>query len=275
MVSPVAIKLFGFDKNDIAPYLNEVETKLIEETDYVQELNSGSFISQACVNIDGLVFPKYVERLSNSRVLTMSWLEGKSLNRWLEGNPSQEERNKIGQLLWDFYQFQIHQLKIIHADPHPGNFIIDDKCNLGIIDFGCVKRLPEDFYQSYISLLQLNGSSKSSEFISALSNLEFILDTDEEQEKSEIQEIFGSMFELVGKPLFEEEFDFSDATFFEEIYKTGEQFSRDKKIRSMAGRGSKHFIYFNRTYFGLYQLLHQLKAKIKTSANPIFEAVAV
>jgi hypothetical protein len=29
-------------------------------------------------------------------------------------------------------------------------------------------------------------------------------------------------------------------------------------------RGSKHFLYINRTFFGLYNLLHDLKARVQT-----------
>ena len=41
----------------------------------------------------------------------------------------QELRNQIGQALWDFYQFQQHKLRAMHADPHPGNFIITNYIN--------------------------------------------------------------------------------------------------------------------------------------------------
>ncbi len=46
----------------------------------------------------------------------------------------------------------MHTLKAVHADPHPGNFIITKDYKLGIIDFGCVKVIPEDFYKIYFKL---------------------------------------------------------------------------------------------------------------------------
>jgi hypothetical protein len=43
-----------------------------------------------------------------------------------------------------------------------------------------------------------------------------------------------------------------------------ERYSRDPQIRKMnANRGSRHFLYINRTFFGLYNLLHDLKAKVR------------
>lgn len=73
------------------------------------------------------------------------------------------------------------------------------------------------------------------------------------------------MFELVGRPLLQDSFDFGNDSYFKEIYTKGEALSRNSDMRGLSAQGSKHFIYFNRTYFGLYQLLNQLKATIDTN----------
>ena len=55
------------------------------------------------------------------------------------------------------------------------------------------------------------------------------------------------------------------AIFFGEIATMGEEFTKDTQLRKMNGnRGSKHFLYINRTFFGLYNLLHDLKARVNT-----------
>ena len=60
-------------------------------------------------------------------------------------------------------------------------------------------------------------------------------------------------------------FDFSDADFWDAITDLSKTFAEDEQLRRMNGnRGSKHFIYINRTFFGLYHLLHDLGAKIQT-----------
>ena len=53
-----------------------------------------------------------------------------------------------------------------------------------------------------------------------------------------------------------------DLEFFGQIADLGERYSKSTELRNMNGnRGSKHFIYINRTFFGLYNLMHDLKAK--------------
>ncbi|GAB5540019.1 MAG: hypothetical protein Salg2KO_21220 [Salibacteraceae bacterium] len=85
------------------------------------------------------------------------------------------------------------------------------------------------------------------------------------KERQLILSTFPEMFELVGRPLLNNSFDFADDTYFKEIYTKGEAMSRNHDLRGLSAQGSRHFIYFNRTYFGLYQLLNQLKATIDTS----------
>ncbi len=50
--------------------------------------------------------------------------------------------------------FQIHKLRKVHADPHPGNFLISEEGDLIAFDFGCMKTIPEDFYIPYFELAE-------------------------------------------------------------------------------------------------------------------------
>ncbi|MDA7744773.1 AarF/UbiB family protein, partial [bacterium] len=208
---------------------------------------------------------KFKKKLSGKRVITMTWLNGLSLADWVKTNPSQKERNRIGQALWNFYQYQIHELKFVHADPHPGNFIITDEGSLGVIDFGCIKELPLDFYKSYIKLLEYSREMESLEFKETLIELGLYDSKASLKERELILSTFPEMFELVGRPLMSNTFDFGSDDYFKEIYTKGEALSKNSDMRGLSAQGSKHFIYFNRTYFGLYQLLNQLKANIDTS----------
>ena len=264
MVAPIATRFLGLKKKDVAPYLKEVEGKLLEETDYEQELRNAEEIINGCAHLEGLAFPRFDHTLSNERVLTMTWMDGLALSDWIETNPSQETRNRMGQRLWDFYQHQMHQLRVVHADPHPGNFIITNTEELGIIDFGCVKRIPDDFYHNYQALIVAGAAPESRKFEQALLALNLVYESDSDAERATILQLFGSMFQLVGQPFYAEEFNFGDDAYFEQIFKRGEALSRDSSVRGLSARGSRHFIYFNRTWFGLFQLLNQLKATVRT-----------
>ena len=100
------------------------------------------------------VFPTYYPELSSDKIITMDWMEGLHLKEFLATDPSQALRNKIGQALWNFYNFQQYELKAVHADPHPGNFLITPDEKLAIIDFGCIKEIPEDFYKCIVGCMR-------------------------------------------------------------------------------------------------------------------------
>ena len=145
LVKPIAIRMFNLQGKDSDKYFKEVESKLVEETNYILELKQSKEITEACSVIPNMEFPKYYEDLSSERIITMDWMKGKHLSEFTKIPFTQEIGNKLGQALWDFYMFQIHGLRKVHADPHPGNFLVSEKDTLIAIDFGCIKEIPNDF----------------------------------------------------------------------------------------------------------------------------------
>ncbi len=266
MVKPIATRMFNLQGKDSAKYFKEVEGKLLEETDYILEVKQSKEISEACAHIPNLKFPKYYEDLSSERIITMDWMDGRHLSEFAKENNDQEKANKVGQALWDFYMYQMHGLKEVHADPHPGNFLIDKDANLIAIDFGCIKQVPEDFYVPYFELAKKENINNPEFFNEKLFELEILRKDDSEREIKYFSELFYQMLNLFTSPFHEETFDFADETFWNSITALSEKYSKDTELRKMNGnRGSKHFLYINRTFFGLYNLLHDLEAKIEVN----------
>jgi len=265
IAKPLAVSLLNLNERDIDRYMGEVETKLLEETDYELELQRSVYISEACASIPGLVFPQYYSELSSKRILTMDWLDGQHLKDFLQTNPSQEVRNRIGQSLWDFYHHQIHTLRQVHADPHPGNFLMRPDGSLGVIDFGCVKVIPDFFYDNYFRLINFDTLEDDALTTQIFRNLEFIVPEDSPREEAFFSDLFKQMIRLLGKPFSVNEFDFGDETYFDSVYAFADELARVEELKnSKVARGSQHGLYINRTYFGLYSMLNELKARVVT-----------
>ncbi|MEO6283935.1 MAG: AarF/ABC1/UbiB kinase family protein [Dyadobacter sp.] len=265
LVKPIAMKMFNIQTKDSDKYFKEVETKLTEETNYILEIAQSTEIAEACAHIPNLRFPNYYPEFSSERVITMDWMTGKHLSEFVKTNPDQYTANKIGQALWDFYMFQVHQLRKVHADPHPGNFLVDDQDNLIAIDFGCIKEIPEAFYTPYFELAEPENLNDPAIFHSRLFELEILTDKDTREETIYFSNLFREILTLLTQPFQSETFDFSDEQFFAKLAALGEKYANDKELRKMnMNRGSKHFIYINRTFFGLFSLLHDLKATVDT-----------
>ena len=262
MVKPFAFRLLGMSEKELNIYIKEVEERLLEETDYDLEIQRSIEFSIACKELDNVVFPTYYPELSSSKIITMDWMEGLHLKEFLLTNPSQELRNKIGQALWDFYNFQQHHLRAVHADPHPGNFLITPEEKLAVIDFGCIKEIPEDFYTPFFGLVHKDAMKDKVATIKAFRQLEMILPDDTPKQVEFYYKAYKDMISLFGKPYTTPEFDFSKDDFFERLYEYGEKIAKMPEFKQ--ARGAKHFIYINRTNFGLYTILHDLRATVRT-----------
>ncbi|MCV9387744.1 ABC1 kinase family protein [Reichenbachiella ulvae] len=264
IVKPIAKQMFNLKGGDTERYFREVESKLLEETDYVLELNRSLEITQACSVIPHLRFPNYYKDWSNERIITMDWMHGTHLSAFEKSNQAQALADQLGQTLWDFYMYQIHVLRKVHADPHPGNFLVNDQGELVAIDFGCIKEIPESFYTPYFELADYENIHNDELFEAKLFELEILKKEDSAEEHAFFKSFFQELLALFTTPLQSDSFDFNNADFFNKIAEKGQQISKDKAFRKFnQNRGSEHFIYMNRTFFGLYNLLFALKSNVR------------
>jgi len=262
LLKPFVVKMFKMKGKMSDDYFFEVQDKLLEETDYILEVAQGKEVVAACKHIPNISFPNYYENLSSKQIITMDWMNGIHLSEFTKINTNQETANALGQALWDFYMFQIHVLKKVHADPHPGNFLISEEDTLIALDFGCMKTIPDDFFNPYFELAKPETLLDKSIFEEKMYDLEILRKDDGKEELAFFSEMFHEMLSIFSLPFHSEFFDFSDETFFEKIAEFGDRYSKNTELRSYnPSRGSKHFIYMNRTFFGLYNLMFDLKAK--------------
>ncbi len=229
LVKPIAMKMFNIRKEGSEAYFKEVEDKLYEETNYILELERSQNIAKNCAHIPNLKFPNYYPEFSSEKIITMDWM---------------------------------HILKQVHADPHPGNFLVSKEKELMVIDFGCIKEIPMDFYEPYFELAKKDNLQNPDFFNQKLYELEILRTDDSVEEKQFFSALFQEMLELFTQPFNEEYFDFSDEHFFQKIADIGQKYAKLNELKTMnTNRGSRHFIYLNRTFFGLYNMMHDLRAE--------------
>lgn len=263
-------KQFIKNKEELDGYFEEIEYTLLLETDYI---NEGRTIDRFHSRFAGESFdtPLWIEEYSTERVLTMSYLEGEHLKEFLARNPTQEEKNKYGQLIWDFFHEQIHQFDEIHADTHPGNFLLTHDNKLGVIDFGCVKNFPVDFFRDYLHLLPTHLDQNRKEIIALYKRLD-VLKADPDDSETEKRYFdfclnYGYTFAM---PYESNSFDFGDPIYKELI----QGYTKDAPIGNEV-RGNKHFIYSTRVHLGLYHFLMKIGAVVDTKKSKEIVAKAI
>src|SRR5262245_8155436 len=107
------------------------------ETDYVREANLLKRARAAFKPDESIVVPRGYDELSTGRVLTMEYLDGVHIDEYLRSRPSQEERDRYGELIMRASFRLAHGARIWYADSNPGNYLFLHDGRLGVIDFGC------------------------------------------------------------------------------------------------------------------------------------------
>jgi predicted unusual protein kinase regulating ubiquinone biosynthesis (AarF/ABC1/UbiB family) len=263
LVKPLVLRFIGVKEKDVKQYFEEFEERLNEECDYEMELKNGTEIAAATQHIPNLIIPKYYKELSAKKILTMEWIEAKPLQHFLDNETNQEKKNQIGQALLDFLHTSIHEHQRFHADPHPGNFLVTADNKLVVLDFGCVKTIPQDFYNFYFSLVRDDVFNDPQKLRQCLVGLDMLRDSDTKEIENLFFDTAVRAIQNMSLPMKSETFYFGDRDFYNQLQTHGEEIMSNKEFRKpSAMRGSRHAIYLHRAFFGLYSILFKLNATV-------------
>lgn len=127
------------DKAEVEAAFDEIRARLKEELDYLQEAVNLQQFHEALGHDPRVRIPRLHHAFCTDRVLTMDRLPGRHLEAFLT-TATPEARQIAGNSLADLYYTQLFELRMLHADPHPGNYLFEDDGRVGLVDFGCVKR---------------------------------------------------------------------------------------------------------------------------------------
>jgi predicted unusual protein kinase regulating ubiquinone biosynthesis (AarF/ABC1/UbiB family) len=263
LVKPLVLRFIGVKEKDVKQYFEEFEERLNEECDYEMELKNGTEIAAATQHIPNLIIPKYYKELSAKKILTMEWIEAKPLQHFLDNETNQDKKNQIGQALLDFLHSSIHEHQRFHADPHPGNFLVTADNKLVVLDFGCVKTIPQDFYNFYFSLVRDDVFNDPQKLRQCLVGLDMLRDSDTKETENLFFDTAVRAIQNMSLPMKSETFYFGDRDFYNQLQTHGEEIMSNKEFRKpSAMRGSRHAIYLHRAFFGLYSILFKLNATV-------------
>lgn len=150
--------VFDWAAGVLRPLVQEVDTQQItqqllettrKELDFSYEAAHHEMFEQ-CSHIAGVRVPKLYKSLSTSEVLVTEWVEGVRLRDYLSIN-SEKAELLLQRLFMSYFQ-QVTQFGMFQADPHPGNFLVDEDENIVILDFGAMGILSTQETQAYQAL---------------------------------------------------------------------------------------------------------------------------
>jgi predicted unusual protein kinase regulating ubiquinone biosynthesis (AarF/ABC1/UbiB family) len=129
--------------------------RLREELDYLREAAHQRLYGLMLAGQPRVEVPVPVEGYCTTRLLTMSWLEGRALAKRLEENPPQEERQAYAEALFHAWYLPFYRYGVIHGDPHLGNYQVrPDRQGINLFDFGTIRVFPPSFVGGVILLFE-------------------------------------------------------------------------------------------------------------------------
>lgn len=139
---------------DAVGLVGEFSWTIREELDYLREGRNAERLQAAFPEGSDIVIPGVVWDLTTRRVLTMQRLRGVRIDRVDEIRALGVDTRAVATTALLAYVRQILTLGIFHADPHPGNFLVQRDGRIGLLDFGLVGSL-DDRVREHLLLLAL------------------------------------------------------------------------------------------------------------------------
>lgn len=160
----------SYTKNSIEAVISEFSKMIIEEVSLNQELKNLKNFRKVYKN-QKIKFPKAYSKYSCDDALVMSFEEGFRFDDKDSIYKHNINFKKIISNLVDFYTTQMLITGYFHADPHPGNLIVNKKGQLILLDFGMVKTVANDKRISIIELIKAANERDYETYISASKKL--------------------------------------------------------------------------------------------------------
>ncbi len=118
----------------------EMTERFTEEIDYRIEAENQNDFCKRYAGHPYVRIPSVVHEMSSRTVLTTEWVDGL---RWKEfvATATQQEKDRVGEILYRFTSAGLRRFGIFQADAHPGNIIVEPHgAWVAFLDYGLVKR---------------------------------------------------------------------------------------------------------------------------------------
>ncbi|HEV3228355.1 MAG TPA: AarF/ABC1/UbiB kinase family protein [Solirubrobacteraceae bacterium] len=124
---------------DVKAISDEVRKRIYEELDYELEANNQRALARVFRGHPFIVVPDVITRLSRERVMVSDYVEGTGFEE--HKGYRQEERDRLGEIIFRFYLGCLYRHHQFSGDPHPGNYKLMPDGRVAFLDFGLFKRM--------------------------------------------------------------------------------------------------------------------------------------
>jgi predicted unusual protein kinase regulating ubiquinone biosynthesis (AarF/ABC1/UbiB family) len=240
-----------------ARILQEIEQRFLEEIDYDRERKNTAWFSQQ-TQMPGIVIPRPFDAYSSPLVLTTEFVDGVHLDRWRTTNPSQAQRDRAAQRMYDFFMHSLFERHTMHADPNPGNYLFRDDGTVAVIDFGSVKVFTPALCDQMMAMWRAHLHDDRDTIVSLYCDFG-LANGDRDRVRACCATTLAPFGAWMRLPYAEDVFDFGKHSNF---CTQGATLFRDMlAYRDMDGFTTETVI-FDRNLYGLFRMFTEMKARV-------------
>jgi aarF domain-containing kinase len=253
----IPLRLAG-DWESVKAQLEDLLRIVEGETDYLAEASALRKARAMFPKGDGILVPRVHPEHSSRRVLTMELLDGVHLDEFLASGPSQELRDLLGSRVCRALARLLCSGRLLHGDPHPGNFLFGRGGELGLIDLGCMRPVDRRDWAAYLrierAILSGAGDAAAARSLAAVAPDEVL--------EPEREELLAAWWRWIARPFRHEgPFDFGAPDF----HRDGVT-ALSRILGRCYLRGPPSAALVIRARMGVALLLHRLRARVDVRA---------
>ena len=189
----------------LIPVLEVAAARFLEELDYEIEGRNASRFEEDMNSISvvrgAIKVPHVFREISDRQVICQEWVVGQKLTEIAMDNSEKSLaiRKKLVETLLNSYMVQFLETGFLHADPHPGNFMLMEDGRLAILDYGMMTEIGEEQRIAFVEYIAHLSAKEYSKTLDDLVNLGFIPQAlaDSEENKNIVVPVLAEMLETL------------------------------------------------------------------------------
>ena len=240
---------------DLKPLLAELKERVAEELDYLGESENQRAFAVAFEGDPEYLVPHVLS--ASPQVIVTEWIGGTSLAEII-ADGTREQRDHFGTLYQKFLLSAPARARLLHADPHPGNFRAMPDGRLGVLDFGAVAKLPDGLPRAMGELMRRAEFNDSVAVLNGLREEGFL----REGVDMDPQDLLGYLEPLV-EPSRHEVFHYSREWMRGQYRRINDRRNKDFSI-GLKFNLPPEYLLIHRVWLGATGVLCQLDTNVRT-----------
>ncbi len=152
---------------------DEIRARIDEELDYELEADNQRSLARIFRDHPFIVVPPVVSSLCREKVIVSEFVDGRGFEE-IKQLP-QEERDRIGEIVFRFYFGCMYRHRQFSGDPHPGNSLLLKDGRMAFLDFGLFKHISEEVAGRELRMVRLSIEGRAEELAADLRASGFVL----------------------------------------------------------------------------------------------------